>query len=238
MRGLLLCRKGHPVVKAEHISFSYSRKPLLEDLSFSAEAGECTVLAGPNGSGKSTALALTAGILKPDSGSITLTGRLGFVPQGTALFEDMTVRDNLAFFASLAKTSVPKELPFDILRYKKYKVSALSGGTKKRVSIACALLGDPEVLLFDEPCAGLDILYRDELAALIGGRKAAGCAILYVGHEPSEFAPFYDRLVCLGNGSAVTRTREELSGSASDPLEQALHLETAFRSLCGGLRTP
>ncbi len=223
------------MIIAEHVDFSYDRKPLIHDLCFSAGPGECLVLAGPNGSGKSTALALIAGILKPDAGTVTKDAAVGYVPQGTALFEDMTVEDNLSFFASLAGTRIPDRLPFDILRYRKKKVAALSGGIKKRVSIACALLGDPRILLFDEPCAGLDILYRDELTALISARKKEGCLILYVGHEPSEFAAFYDRLILMGGETPVIYSREQLSGASGTAQEEAIHLEEAFRRLCKAL---
>ena len=220
------------MLTAKGLTFSYNRKPLLEGLSFSAASGECAVLAGPNGSGKSTALSLVAGVLKPDAGSANVTGRIGYVPQGIALFEDMSAADNLAFFADLAGVPVPKELPFGIGRYLKKKVSSLSGGTKKRVSIACALLGDPDNLLFDEPCAGLDVQYRDELIALILGLKKQGRSILYVGHEASEFSPFYDRMVFLGGAAPQVFEKAELSGSSGDLIQETIHLDSAYRALC------
>ena len=220
------------MLTAKGLTFSYNRKPLLEGLSFSAAPGECVVLAGPNGSGKSTALSLIAGVLKPEAGSVEVTGRIGYVPQGIALFEDMSAADNLAFFADLAGVTVPKELPFGISRYLKKKVSALSGGTKKRVSIACVLLGDPENLLFDEPCAGLDVQYRDELQDLILELKKQGRCILYVGHEVSEFAAFYDRMVFLGGEAPQVFEKAELSGSSGDLIKETIQLDQAYRALC------
>ena len=187
------------MIELSDISFSYGRKKILHNFSVTVGAGECVVLAGANGSGKSTALSLMAGVLRPDSGTVQVGGSVGFVPQGTALFEDMTVLDNLRFFAGLKKCDVPSELPFGVAQYLKTRVSKLSGGMKKQVSIACALLGDPKILLLDEPCAALDIEYRQELAQLILEKKRQGCAIVYVGHEPQEFFPFYDRLVFLGD---------------------------------------
>lgn len=220
------------MLTANGLTFSYNRKPLLEGLSFQAGPGECVVLAGPNGSGKSTALSLIAGVLKPDAGSVRAKGRIGYVPQGTALFEDMTVADNLAFFANLAGARVPEQLAFGVGRFLKKKVAALSGGTKKRVSIVCALLGDPDVLLFDEPCAGLDVQYRDELEELILKLKAEGRCICYVGHEVSEFAALYDRMVFLGNGKPQVFEKADLSGTSGNIIEETANLDSAYRALC------
>lgn len=220
------------MIKVQDLTFSYNRQPLIQRLSFSASAGECVVLAGPNGSGKSTALSLIAGVLKPDAGSVALEGSLGYVPQGTALFEDMTVAENLRFFADLQHVPVPASLPFGISRYLTKRVSRLSGGTKKRVSIACALSGDPAVMLFDEPCSGLDLIYRDELHGLIRALKARGCAVLYVGHETAEFADIYDRLIFLGSDGPKIFEKQQLSGTSGDPYQEAQQLSLAYRKLC------
>ncbi|MBE6963120.1 MAG: ATP-binding cassette domain-containing protein [Ruminococcaceae bacterium] len=193
------------------VCFSYGRRKILENLSFSVGSGECIVLAGPNGSGKSTALAILAGIFRPDSGEVYTDGATGYVPQGTALFEDMTVKDNLRFFAGMAGAAIEKPLPFNVEQMWKKKVSKLSGGMKKRVSITSALIGSPRLLLFDEPCAALDVEYKEELIALIHKLKEQGRSIVYVTHDPMEVASFYDKLVYFGD-PAVTYTREQLSG--------------------------
>ena len=220
------------MLAADSLTFSYNRRPLLDRITFTVAPGECLVTAGPNGSGKSTLIALLAGILKPQSGSVRTDGRIGYIPQGTALFEDMTVRDNLRFFAGLAKTDVPEELPFGIGAFAGKKVSALSGGMAKRVSIACALLGDPETVLFDEPCSGLDLTVRDEMAALILRLKQEGKTIVYVGHEPSEYSLFYDRLLFLGGRVPMIYTREQLSGTSGIADTEHHKLSSAYRALC------
>ena len=205
------------MVTFNNVSFSYGKKEILKNLSFSVGSGECLVLAGPNGSGKSTAASMVAGVLQPKSGEISVRGSVGFVPQGTALFEDMSVADNLRFFAGLKNCHVPERLPFGVERYRKMRVSRLSGGMKKQVSIACALLGDPEIVLMDEPCASLDVCYRAELAELITRLKNRGCAVIYVGHEPMEFASFYDRLLFFQDGY-IEHTREQLSGNPAEDI--------------------
>lgn len=186
------------MLKVNNITFSRGKKKILENLSFQAKKGECTVIAGPNGSGKSTALALIAGVIKPDSGSIEKDGNIGYIPQESALFEDMTVLDNLRFFAKLAKASPAVTHPFSVDSYLKKRVSKLSGGMKKQVSIACALIGEPQIMLLDEPCAALDAEFKDELIHIVKKWKNEGKAVVYVSHAPTEFTEFFDELIFLG----------------------------------------
>lgn len=220
------------MVSAQDLGFSYGREVLFRGLSFTAGAGECVVLAGPNGSGKSTLLSLISAVLKPSAGRVETSGKLALVPQGTALFEDMTVEENLLFFAGLQKAEVPRELPFSLDRYRKKKLSALSGGSKKRVSIACALLGDPQNILFDEPCAGLDVKYQEELSELILQLKAQGHTILYTGHEPLEYVRFFDRIVFLGRQKPLIFEAGHFSGSTGESYETARNVAETYRSLC------
>lgn len=219
------------MLEVRSLSFSYRGKTVISGLSFQAAPGSVTVLAGPNGSGKSTTLSLIAGILKPESGSIRADGRIGYVPQGTALFEDMTVRDNLRFFASEANARIPDALPFGVGKFLGKKVSAISGGMKKRVSIAVALLGDPEILLFDEPVEGLDLIFRDELAEVIRSLRSKGRTILYAGHETGEYADFYDRMIFIGNGKPYYYEKAVLSGPPASPDLEASRLRSSYRQL-------
>ena len=220
------------MIQIQHLSFSYGRTPVLADLTFSAAPGECVVLCGPNGSGKSTALAIAAGILKPKGGTVSMEGRVGYVPQGTALFEDMTVEENFRFFAGLLKVPVPEELPFGIEAYRNQKVGKLSGGTKKRVSIACAMLGDPDILLLDEPSAGLDVLWQDELKETVRQLKERGHTVLYAGHDTAEYETFYDSLIFLGSGEPAYYTRAQLSGTSGDAYTESVRLKEAYRGMC------
>ena len=190
-------------LRFEGVSFAYgrsrgqSRTLRLAEIGFSLRFGECAVIAGTNGSGKTTLLSLAAGIFKPTAGRVECAGRAGYVPQGSALLEDATVGENLRFFADLAGAGIPDPLPFAVGGWMERRVSRLSGGMKKQVSIACAMAGDPDVMILDEPCAALDIRFRESLCSLILDWKAAGKAILYVGHDPAEFFPFCDRLLFL-----------------------------------------
>ncbi len=186
------------MLSVNNVSFLRSKKKILENLSFHVGQGECAVLAGPNGCGKSTTLSLVANVMNPHSGNITTSGKIGYIPQETALIEDATVLENLRFFAKLSRSDVPKKNPFSVDSMKNKLVAKLSGGMKKQVSIACALIGDPQILLLDEPCASLDVAFRDEMSYIVQKWKKEGKALIYVGHEPSEFYDFFDHIIFVG----------------------------------------
>lgn len=203
------------MIEAKKISFGYRKKSVLRDVSFQVKAGECLVLAGVNGAGKSTLLTILAGLRKAKTGEVICRGKIGYLPQGISLFEDMTVEDNLQFFAGLVKCKVPDALPFSLDKRRKERVKNLSMGQKKQVSIACTLLGEPEILMFDEPAASLDVVYRDELIQWLLQLKKEGRTIVYVGHDPIEFADFYDKLLVLGETTQYFE-RESLSDNQDD----------------------
>lgn len=209
----------------DQVCLSFGRHEVLRDLSFGASPGECVVFAGPNGAGKSTALALAAGILKPDSGEVRFPGTAAYVPQDIALFEDLDVIDNLRFFARLQNAAVPEKFPLPIDEVLHKRVSRLSGGMKKRVSIDCALLGTPPLVLLDEPCASLDLAARDELTALVEELKREKRTVLYAGHDPVELERICDRLVLLGNGQYRVLEREEIGQSMEACLRQWLSVQ-------------
>ena len=212
------------LIKLDKISFSYGKTKILNNISLTAEGGKCVVIAGPNGSGKSTLLSIIAGARKASGGKAEISDKIGYVPQGIALFEDLSVKENISFFASVSKTKISdlSELPFNLVPIANKKVSKLSTGMKKRVSIVCALVSDPSVIILDEPCAALDIIYRDELLELINKLKANGKTIIYVGHDFNEISRIYDDLLLIKNGNAVFyKTKDELPYS-SDELEECI----------------
>lgn len=210
------------MIKLDKISFFYGKTKVLNNISLTAENGKCIVIAGPNGSGKSTLLSIIAGARKASDGKAEISDKIGYVPQGIALFEDLSVKENVSFFASVNKTKLPDlgSLPFNLKPIANKKVSKLSIGMKKRVSIVCALVSDPSVIILDEPCAALDIIYRDELLELINKLKENGKTIIYVGHDFNEISRIYDTLLLIKNGNAVFyKTKDELPVS-SDELEE------------------
>ena len=217
-------------LEAREICFSYGKERVLDGFSLTARPGECVVIAGANGCGKSTALAVLAGILKPDSGEVIPGGTVGYVPQKGGLMEDMTAKANLRFFSALAEKSVPAQLPMGVEGFLDKRVSKLSGGMKKRLSIACALVSEPDILLFDEPCEALDEPGRRYLRELIEHLKYMGKSIIYVGHDPEEFADFYDRLLLIKEGRGTAYLRSQLSGIGSREV-QLSNLQRSYAQL-------
>ena len=159
------------MLELEKLQKSYRKNEVLRDVSITVKDGESVCFVGANGAGKSTLLKIIVGALKPDAGTILWNGKavdgtflsehVGYVPQENPLFEDLTVKDNLELWYANDKASLQKDLEDGWLFYfgmhKIYKkpVKKLSGGMKKRLSICCALAGDPDVLVMDEPGAGI-----------------------------------------------------------------------------------
>ena len=209
------------MLKADNLYYAYPgcKESVIEDLSFEVNAGEAMVFVGPNGTGKSTVLSMLSGVIKPKSGKIQMDARFGYVPQGMGLFEDMTVIDNLNFFYKLVNTQVPQRLPLGLESHRNKKISQLSGGLAKRVSIACALAGNPDIVIFDEPCTGLDIISRERLQRIILQLKKHGKAIIYACHESAEFEPFYDSLIFMGRKPYKKYTKEEMGDLSKTYIE-------------------
>lgn len=196
------------MITCKNLSYQYGKNKLFSGISLEVAPGECLVLAGPNGTGKTTLLSLLAGIAPPKEGERTVTGSVGYVPQGCALLEDATVRENIAFFARLSREPFPDTLPFRVGQILGKRVSSLSGGLKKQVSIAAATVGPRDNLLLDEPCAALDISFREELIEWLAQAKKKGMAIVFVSHDPTEFFPIFDKILFVGSGEGMLKKSE------------------------------
>lgn len=204
--------------QVSHLTKSYHKHRILNDLSFEASPGDCIGLIGPNGCGKSTLLQIVSGMLRPDSGSIRwdeteLLGHprlfsqlIGYVPQANPLFEDMSVYDHLSLWYSSSPWSLEQDLTdgfparLDICRFLDKKVCELSGGMKKRLSLACSLAGRPPLVFLDEPAAALDLVCKEEIRSHIRKLKQDGKTILLATHEEADFA-LCTRLLLFQNGS-------------------------------------
>ncbi len=180
----------------------YRKKPVLRRIDFTAESGRCVGILGSNGSGKSTLLSILAGVRRCDRGEFLCDGHdllclpkqraklLGYVPQGTPLFEELTAWDNLRLWYDAA--TLKRELSGGLLAalelsdFLKKPVGKLSGGMKKRLSIACAVAHRPPVLLLDEPMAALDLACKQKILSYLRAHKAAGGILLLATHDLLE----------------------------------------------------
>jgi ABC-type multidrug transport system ATPase subunit len=197
----------------------------LSGVSFSLEPGERVAIIGPNGAGKTTLLQILAGSLTPDEGTVELPPA-GWVPQRAAVYSKLTVRENLELFARLEKA--PRAVVERMLELTELtgdeETGTLSGGNRQRLNIAVGLLGDPPLVLLDEPSASLDPAQRERLWAFIAGLEAT---VLYTTHDVGEADRHADRVLVLAGGRALYMgTPRELAGDTD--------LETAFLSLCAG----
>lgn len=194
------------LIEVKSISKKYGKKTVLRDISFSAESGECIGIIGSNGCGKSTLLKILQGSHKPNSGSISYEGNdplmnskffseyIGYVPQDNPLFGNLSVLDNLKLWYCDCERDLEADIKgglikeFKIDTYLKEKVSNLSGGMKKRLSIVCALAKNPKILIMDEPGASLDIIAKNDIVNYIKKYISNGGTVLISSHEDCELA--------------------------------------------------
>jgi ABC-2 type transport system ATP-binding protein len=195
---------------AESVSKSYGSRRALEGVSFTAHRGERIAVIGPNGAGKTTLLQILAGSLKATSGSVSLEGgEVGWVPQQPALYSKLSVAENLRLFARLERcadvgATVDRMLEQTGLRDRADdEVSRLSGGNRQRVNIAIGLLGEPAVLLLDEPTSSLDPRQREVLWTFVSALAAHGTAVVYATHNVVEADRYADRVLVLADGELL-----------------------------------
>jgi lipooligosaccharide transport system ATP-binding protein len=237
------------VLSASHLRKTYvagaTSNVVIDDLSFALKRGECYGLLGPNGAGKTTTLRLCLGLTAPDSGEITLAGmpiprearparvRVGVVPQGDNLDPDFTVAENLLVFGryfglpdSEINERIPKLLEFSNLAAKKdARIGELSGGMKRRLTLARALVNDPDLIFMDEPTTGLDPQARhmiwDRLKTLLGQGKT----IFLTTHFMDEAERLCNRLAVIDHGKMIAE------GSPRDLIAQ--HIEAQVVEVYG-----
>src|SRR5918995_3411256 len=203
-------RRAAPVLEVEGLSKSYGERTALREVSLEVARGELLAVLGPNGAGKTTLLSILAGISNPDSGRISrANGAVGWVPQQAGLYHRLTVEENLRLFARMEGTAeieptVERMLEQTGLADRRGdQVSSLSGGNQQRINIAVGLLGDPSVLLLDEPSSGLDPSQRIRLWEFVAGLSERGTAVIYSTHQIEEASHYGDRLVVLADGEAL-----------------------------------
>ncbi|MCK9627592.1 MAG: ABC transporter ATP-binding protein [Bacteroidales bacterium] len=196
----------------------YGSVQALRGVSFSAHKGEMFGLIGPDGSGKTSLFRIMTTLLLADSGSVTVDGfdvrkdykrireRVGYMPGRFSLYQDLSVEENLNFFATLFKTTVEENYPLvkdiysQIEPFKKRKARDLSGGMKQKLALSCALIHKPSVLFLDEPTTGVDPVSRKEFWGMLGRLKEQGITII-VSTPYMDEAKLCDRIALINEGT-------------------------------------
>jgi len=225
-----------PAICVEHLTVVRGRIRAVDDVSFELDAGTLVGLLGPSGCGKTTLMRSLVGTQVVSSGTVTLLGepagssglrdRVGYVTQVPSVYGDLTVRENLSYFAVILGSSsdaVERVLAdVDLGHHAGTIVGRLSGGERARVSLATALLGSPSLLVLDEPTVGLDPLLRRSLWALFRQLAASGTTLLVSSHVMDE-ADRCERLLLMRDGQVLADTTPEglLSSTATEDFESA-----------------
>ncbi len=212
-------------VEVQHLSKSFGPKPVLRNLELTVERGETFVIFGPSGCGKSVLLKHIAGLLQPDSGRILIDGeevsdgngparrfRMAMVFQSSALFNSLSVGENVGFWlkehrrasaADIRRIVAEKLSLVGLIGSEDTMPSALSGGMKKRVSIARALAIAPNLILYDEPTAGLDPVLTEQIGHVIADLKRLRITSLVVTHDLNLAATVADRMGMISEGQLI-----------------------------------
>ncbi|WP_432510699.1 ABC transporter ATP-binding protein [Kineococcus sp. SYSU DK001] len=217
---------GTPVVEVDRVTRTFGPVTALDDVSLSVSPGEAVGVLGPNGAGKSTLLSLLAGLRRPDRGTVRVGGgdpreprtraRLGVTPQATGLPQTLRVGEVVDFVAGHHRDPLPRREVlerFDLTALAGRQCGGLSGGQQRRVAVALAFVGRPDVVLLDEPTTGLDVPARLALWEAVRGFVARGGTLLLTSHHLEEVEALASRVVVVDHGRVIAEgTVEEIRG--------------------------
>ena len=219
------------IVAVRNLVKRYDEKLALDHFNLQIDSGEVFGLLGPNGSGKTTTINCILQLLTYDKGEIELFGqpmkptsydlkrRIGVVPQDVAVFEELTVRENIDYFCGLYVTDaaerkqlVDEAIVFVVLEdYAKFRPKKLSGGLKRRLNIACGIAHRPELIFFDEPTVAVDPQSRNSILEGIQRLNAEGATIVYTSHYMEEVEQICSRIMIMDRGESLAAgTKDDL----------------------------
>lgn len=230
-------------VRLESVGVTIGKKPILSDVSLELPRGQIIGLLGPSGAGKTTLIRAIIGRQRTSGGSAEILGeqptssalrqQLGYMTQGSAFYDDLTARQNLAYFATMrganAREADETLEAVELRQQADQLASTLSGGQRSRLSLAIALLGRPQLLLLDEPTVGVDPVLRQQLWQLFRQVSSDGTTVIISSHIMDE-AELCDELVLLRDGRVLAQgTPRQLCNET-----QTSSVEQAFLQLAGG----
>lgn len=233
------------IIEVKSLTKKYKEKKAVDDLSFDVYKGEILGLLGPNGSGKSTTMNCILSLLNFDKGNIKIYGKemtpnayelkrkIGVVFQDVAVFDELTVYDNIDYFCGLYITDKKKKRKYvyeamklvGIEEYKKYFPKQLSGGLLRRLNIACGIAHKPEIIFLDEPTVAVDPQSRNNILEGIETLRKNGATIVYTTHYMEEVEILCDRVIILDKGKIIASgTTDELKEMAK--IKEKIRVET------------
>ena len=207
-------------VSVNNISKTYNNTKAIEDISFEVKQAELFGLIGPDGAGKTSIFRILTSLILADTGSVILNGLdvvkdykkirqlIGYMPGKFSLYQDLTVEENLNFFATVFGTTIEnnydliKDIYHQIEPFKKRRAGKLSGGMKQKLALSCALIHKPEILILDEPTTGVDAVSRKEFWDMLKNLKAKGITIL-VSTPYMDEAQLCDRVALIQKGEIM-----------------------------------
>ncbi|MBR5522390.1 MAG: LPS export ABC transporter ATP-binding protein [Akkermansia sp.] len=239
------------LLDARGLCKSYKERKVVDNVSLQVNCGEIVGLLGPNGAGKTTSFYMVAGLVRPDSGEVSFTGQdvsglpmhlrarlgMGYLPQEESIFRKLSVHENLMAILETRKDLTRKQQlekadelleRFNITKLRKSQSIQLSGGEKRRLTIARALAANPRLLMLDEPFAGVDPIAVQDIQSIVASlRETDGLSILITDHNVRETLGIVDRAYILFEGKVIKQgNAEEI---ANDPKTRKIYLGEDFK---------
>ena len=213
-------KEVNPIIQIKNFSMKFGTKTVIKDLSFEVMRGEVFGFLGSNGSGKTTTLRALLGLYEPAGGELLIDGKqfavedgvkLGYLPEERGLYKKEKVIDTMIYFGRLKGLSQEEARDFSIKYLErvglsdkaKTRLDKLSGGQQQKIQLGVTIMGDPELLILDEPTKGFDPVNRRLLMNIIEERQKAGATVVFVTHQMEEVERLCDKVVLLKDGNAV-----------------------------------
>lgn len=204
------------LIEAKNLQKSYNGREVVKGIDLAIHKGEIVALIGPNGTGKSTTISMLFGIVKPDAGSVSYwredyKAHAGVQLQSTPFFEGYTAEENLQLFSALYHANLTKEqiaqklMESGLLEVKKTQASRMSIGQQKRLAIVLTTLNNPDLIVLDEPTAGLDPRGRHEIKKIIKDLAQNNVSVLFSSHDMEEVAQTADRVILINQGKIIAQ---------------------------------
>ena len=243
---------SEPFVAVNDLRKNFNGQKAVDGVSFTIDKGECFGLLGPNGAGKTTTIRMLSTVLAPDGGDATIVGFsiktqadkvreiIGVCPQDLALYEEMSALDNLIFFGKMAgltskearEQAVANLKLMELSERGKDKIQKYSGGMKRRVNLAIALMGHPQLLFLDDPTVGIDPQSRNKIFETIQNLQKQGITLLYTTHYMEEADHLCKRVAIIDGGQVIAMdSPRELKKKIGNP--DVVTLENVFLNLTG-----